>query len=827
MWARRTGNTHALGRMYAVHPSKGDLFYLRLLLSRLIGTDVRTLCLSASPGQTGMHVLKGTHETFKDACLERGLIADDGEWRDALTEAAQTASSPQLRNLFLHIHSNCSPEKPNELFDAFWERMGDDLRLELLDAASSNTPVPGVPPMQVQMIDRWVDEKLKIVVLYTLRRQFDDSHEADRKLLEKLPPLSDEDREFCDGLATVADSPLPHVYNYNPTAESIFYESAYQQCSLVAAQKRLLDGIAAQAQAGTQTLLFVDAPGGCGKTFCFNAILNYYRSQGECALALATTGIAALQLCGGKTVHTGLKVPVDFSGTRRGKFALNITDNSQLGQLIKHHLKVLVWDEAAMAHRDIFDSVDYNFRRLRNKLDLPFGGVSVILGGDFRQCLPVVRNGTRAEQVSASILRSENFHKFAQFYLHDNIRVEQCIHTNPARAERLREWSAALLEVGNGTCSSCTDNDEDHTSSVPSLLAHKAIATLDDVNSMICDTFGDLTALSTLHPEELACRSQVHSAILCPLHVSVDYINARCLDMWTGTATSKVSVDEYTDVSDALIVTIEQINARSPAGSPPHRLDLKVGMPLILLRNMSAGLMNGTRMLLLEIRQNVLVCNVLNGRAAGRKVFIPRFVFTHEGPDQPLKWKRRQFPVKPCWAMTINKSQGQTLHAVSVCLVQMTADDYGGIVVDAAESFTHGQIYVGLSRCGDPDRVCIYTTSERLQGQTLWNVVFDEALQKYNRHDLATGADIWATNSSDLMYVDPDHPRGQFNPEEAFPDVPWHGYMFDDNFDANAAENGGYVHDDIGDSIMNLNATDTETLIEQFMNGEFDECNED
>ena len=82
--------------------------------------------------------------------------------------------------------------------------------------------------------------------------------------------------------------------------------------------------------------------------------------------------------------------------------------------------------------------------------------------------------------------------------------------------------------------------------------------------------------------------------------------------------------------------------------------------------------------------------------------------------------------------MTINKAQGQTLARVGVCLVRVVDDrDVDGtrrIHVASAESFSHGQVYVALSRSGDPDGVCMYTTYEQTMLDTIVNVVYPEAL---------------------------------------------------------------------------------------------------
>ena len=96
---------------------------------------------------------------------------------------------------------------------------------------------------------------------------------------------------------------------------------------------------------------------------------------------------------------------------------------------------------------------------------------------------------------------------------------------------------------------------------------------------------------------------------------------------------------------------------------PQHRLNLKVGAPIILIRNFNraAGLMNGTRLSVTSCLRYTNQAKVLRGTQKGNSVCIPRINLTvSDDDDLPIKFIRRQFPVKLAFCMTINKSQGQT-----------------------------------------------------------------------------------------------------------------------------------------------------------------------
>ena len=100
--------------------------------------------------------------------------------------------------------------------------------------------------------------------------------------------------------------------------------------------------------------------------------------------------------------------------------------------------------------------------------------------------------------------------------------------------------------------------------------------------------------------------------------------------------------------------------------------------------NPSIGLYNGTRLIIIELGVKIIKAIILTGSHCGTKVFIPRIVLTYHNNKWPFILKRRQFPIRICYCMTINKSQGQTLERVGLYLHDHV--------------FTHGQLYVALSR---------------------------------------------------------------------------------------------------------------------------------
>lgn len=161
------------------------------------------------------------------------------------------------------------------------------------------------------------------------------------------------------------------------------------------------------------------------------------------------------------------------------------------------------------------------------------------------------------------------------------------------------------------------------------------------------------------------------------------------------------------------------MNTINPNGFPPHKLLLKPNCPIMLLRNLNPteGLCNGTRLICRELGYSTIKAEIAFGQFVGKEVFIPRITLSYdEGKKKTIPFKRTQFPVRLCFAMTINKSQGQTLDFVGLYLEQPV--------------FSHGQLYVALSRAKTSKSVKVLLTpptfEESRQDNKTKNVVFTE-----------------------------------------------------------------------------------------------------
>uniref|UniRef100_A0ABD2WQ69 ATP-dependent DNA helicase n=1 Tax=Trichogramma kaykai TaxID=54128 RepID=A0ABD2WQ69_9HYME len=127
------------------------------------------------------------------------------------------------------------------------------------------------------------------------------------------------------------------------------------------------------------------------------------RSRNKFVLAIASSGIAATLLDGGRTAHSALKLPLNLHVTETP--TCNITKNSGMGKILQT-CQLIIWYECTMAHKKALEALDRTLQDLREKSS-PFGGALILLSGDFRQTLPVIPRSTPADELDAC-LKSSN-----------------------------------------------------------------------------------------------------------------------------------------------------------------------------------------------------------------------------------------------------------------------------------------------------------------------------------------------------------------------------------------------------------------------------------
>ena len=669
---KKLSNKKSITRLEIVSITAGELFYLRLILynfSRTSFSDCKRFA-------------RISYSTYQEAAVASGIVKDKNEILTCFEEAArfQFNTPAELRSLFVMA------------------------------------TIQGFPTLKILQEQRFKE------LLYTdYYHNYEEENPAAawNDLLKDLcARFESEGKNMLDyGLPVPKDMKTElevERLKYDPVIQRQIYLSLCRQTPNTAEQQQIFDEITYSIRHGHTKLYYIQGQAGSGKSTLARKLMAWSRSNGKICAGCASTGLAATIYDGFETAHSLFKFPVVEDDERE----VDVPIECQL----QHHknryefLKAtnfILWDEFPSCDREVFEAAYKALDGFKNKV--------VVTMGDMRQIAPVVVTGEREDIINHSIPSSPLWKWFTKKFLTINMRLYQTtdensnIATGSDQAQLQKKYGEMILAIGNGTHIPNTFkegyvNDRIKGSTTVELEQCRAILNIDD-------------AIAFVFPQPFNPDIFSRRAILCGTNDAVDEWNSRIQELNPNILLEPLaSHDQLTESDDPhnilkQMLTDDVLNNFNNNGVPPHLLQLKVNDICIVLRNLNKkeGLTNNTRVRILNITPKCIRIQTLT---SNKKSFsIPRIRFKFRLPfGRSFQLLRTQFPLRLAYCMTINKSQGQEFER---CLLDIRSPP-----------FSHGHLYVALSRIRDYRHIAIFTNENNVYDEivTTENIVYPELL---------------------------------------------------------------------------------------------------
>ncbi|KAL6560660.1 hypothetical protein OROGR_004219 [Orobanche gracilis] len=315
----------SLGRLQYVSPGCGELYYMRVLLTKQKGCD----------SFESIRTVKGVvYPNFHDVCEAFGLLEDDGEYIDGLLDSCELGSGMQLRKLFSRLLLSNMISRPSHVWKNSWQLLSDGILCDRRKALN-------IPDLQID------DGNLQNLCLMEIENLL----QSNGRSLKEFPCM-----------------PYPHFAEIvNFENKFIADELNYNKEEMMTLHDELVRTLTTEQKKVYKKVL--DAVRRKRGGFFFSL-----RSRGEIVLNVASSGIASLLLPGGRTAHSRFSIPISINEIS----TCNLRQGSLKAELLKK-ASLIIWDEAPMLNRHCFEALDKSLNDImKTKIefghDIPPGG---------------------------------------------------------------------------------------------------------------------------------------------------------------------------------------------------------------------------------------------------------------------------------------------------------------------------------------------------------------------------------------------------------------------------------------------------------------------
>uniref|UniRef100_A0A0R0EHY4 ATP-dependent DNA helicase n=1 Tax=Glycine max TaxID=3847 RepID=A0A0R0EHY4_SOYBN len=563
-----------------------------------------TACKGATSFEDIITIENIIYPTYRETCFTTGFLQDEREFVEAIKEAKDWGTTNYLRKLFVLMLLSGVITKPEELWSQTWNWLAEDIAYHYKKKTTLNTKLH---------ID---DEQLKNLTLLEIEKLL----HANQKSLRDYPTMPYP--EGGNPASCLENSLILSELNYNNDEARAEFKNLF--LSMTDEQKQIYHKIIEVVNNNEGGMFFLYGYGGTGKTYIWRTLASSLREKNQIVIMVASSGIASLLLPGGRTAHSKFKISVPIFEDS----TCNILQGSQLAELL-NQTNLIIWDEAPMAHKFCFEALDQTLRDIIKEKKIPIKFLEA--------------KGSRSDIINATINSSYLWPSCEVLTLTKNMRLQgnaQLI--DDQETTKFAKW---ILDIGDGVIGN--QNDGYATIEIPEYLLITEYN--DPIDAIVKSTFPDLYQHHN-NPEFFKSR-----AILASTNETseqMEYLSSNYIE-------KSETINSWHFQS----ITTEFLNSLNTSGLPNHRIKLKIGSPIMLLRNLdqTQGLCNGTRLIVTRLAKHVIAAKIISGKNLGDNVYIPRMSMSPSQSPWPFKLLRRQFPIMLSYAMTINKSQGQSL----------------------------------------------------------------------------------------------------------------------------------------------------------------------